>query len=88
MGSKEGSPKPKKQFRVLTLGVGGSGKTSYQKSMKLLYGGGFQEDEIAHYKQTMSQNLMLGMRDLVDALSPESKKSKVPKKLKKVRSAA
>ena len=40
----------KKTHKLLLLGTGDSGKTTFVKQMKILYGGGFEEEEVATYK--------------------------------------
>ena len=40
----------KKTHKLLLLGTGDSGKTTFVKQMKILYGGGFEEKEVATYK--------------------------------------
>jgi len=50
---KDRAKKPKKVkyvLRVLTLGISGSGKTTFAKQMKIITLGGFAEDEKQTHK--------------------------------------
>ena len=63
------SPPQRKTHKLLLLGTGESGKTTFVKQMKILYGGGFTEDEKAGYRIDIINNLVDGMRDLVDGMA-------------------
>ena len=44
----------RKTTKLLLLGTGDSGKTTFVKQMKILYGGGFTEEELSQYKVFVS----------------------------------
>lgn len=68
MGAK-GTKKSKKQYKVLILGVSGSGKTTFIKQMKIIHHGGFTQEEVEQYKTIMRQNVLVGMQELVKQCS-------------------
>jgi len=57
--------KPKYTLRVLTLGISGSGKTTFAKQMKIITHGGFAEEEVKSHKDIVLQNVLVGMQELV-----------------------
>jgi len=62
---KKGVKKPKYTLRVLTLGISGSGKTTFAKQMKIIHQGGFAEDEVKSQREILLQNVLIGMQELV-----------------------
>jgi len=73
MGNKQGKAsktpkkvkKPKHTLRVLTLGISGSGKTTFAKQMKIITLGGFQEEEVLAHKEIVLQNVIIGIQELI-----------------------
>eukprot|EP01124_Arcella_intermedia_P035088 TRINITY_DN884_c0_g1_i1.p1 TRINITY_DN884_c0_g1~~TRINITY_DN884_c0_g1_i1.p1 ORF type:complete len:346 (-),score=56.15 TRINITY_DN884_c0_g1_i1:64-1101(-) len=73
MGNKSGKQKdpkkkqkkPKCTLRVLTLGISGSGKSTFAKQMKIITNGGFDEEEIKGHREILLQNILVGMQELV-----------------------
>jgi len=68
-------------LRVLTLGISGSGKTTFAKQMKIITMGGFNENEIQVHKLIIRQNILVGIQELAkqtekleDPLKPENRK--------------
>ena len=63
--------KEKIQFRrtvkILLLGAGESGKSTFLKQMRIIHGDDFDEESLREYKQTIYANVIKGMRVLVDA---------------------
>jgi len=57
--------KPKYTLRVLTLGISGSGKTTFAKQMRIITKGGFEEEEVKGHKDILLQNVLIGMQELV-----------------------
>lgn len=57
--------KPKHILRVLTLGISGSGKTTFAKQMKIITLGGFAEEEIKVHKEIVLQNVLVGIQELI-----------------------
>jgi len=71
MGNRhKGSPTPpakkkvKNILRVLTLGISGSGKTTFAKQLKIITNGGFSCDEINTHKMILRQNILIGIQEL------------------------
>jgi len=62
MGAK--GSKKKHTFKVMVVGVAGSGKSTFVKQMKIL-NGGFSNDEIDDYKGLMMHNVLGGMQELI-----------------------
>jgi len=67
--TKDKTPKKVKKvkytLRVLTLGISGSGKTTFAKQMKIITLGGFAEEEVQSHKDIVLQNVLVGMQELV-----------------------
>lgn len=65
--------KSKKQFKreikVLLLGAGESGKSTFIKQMKIIHGDEFNQENVNEYKQIIYSNILRGMKVLVDARS-------------------
>lgn len=57
----------RKQFKLLLLGAGESGKSTFLKQMKIIHGIKFDSDQIGEYRTTIYQNIIRGMKVLVDA---------------------
>lgn len=65
-GFSKSEDKAKWQLRVLVLGIQSSGKSTFAKQMKILHCNGFRDDEVHNYRDILTQNLMLGMKELVE----------------------
>lgn len=58
----------RQQVRILLLGSGESGKSTFLKQMVIIHGRGeFTNDEVAQYKQIIYQNCINSMRVLIQA---------------------
>lgn len=57
----------RRQVKLLLLGAGESGKSTFLKQMKIIHGDNFDHDSVAQYKNTIYQNTIKGMKVLVDA---------------------
>lgn len=56
------------QVKVLLLGSGESGKSTFLKQMVIIHGRGeFTADEVREYRQYIYQNCIQAMRVLIDA---------------------
>lgn len=53
--------------KVLLLGSGESGKSTFLKQMRIINGRQFAEDELKQFKLTIYVNIVMGMRVLIDA---------------------
>lgn len=57
----------KRTQKILLLGSGESGKSTFLKQMKIIHGDGFTAELLLEYQQTIYMNLVKGMKVLVDA---------------------
>lgn len=57
----------RRQVKLLLLGAGESGKSTFLKQMKIIHGDNFDNDSVMQYKSTIYQNTIKGMKVLVDA---------------------
>lgn len=59
----------KRQVKLLLLGAGESGKSTFLKQMKIIHGMKFQSEHLKEYQQIIYQNIIKGMKVLIDARS-------------------
>ena len=64
---KERKRKRKNEIKLLLLGAGESGKSTFLKQMKIIHDVHFDEAQIDEFRKIIYQNLIRGMRVLVDA---------------------
>lgn len=57
----------KRQVKLLLLGAGESGKSTFLKQMRIIHGVKFESELVKEYQQVIYQNVVKGMRVLVDA---------------------
>lgn len=57
-----------KEYKILLLGTGESGKSTIIKQMRIIYGKGFNEQDRVAYTELVYQNIILAMKNLLDAL--------------------
>lgn len=57
----------KRQVKLLLLGAGESGKSTFLKQMRIIHGIKFEMELVKEYQQVIYQNVVKGMRVLVDA---------------------
>lgn len=57
----------RKLVKLLLLGAGESGKSTFLKQMRIIHGLSFDDETIAEYRLTIYQNVVKGMKVLVDA---------------------
>ncbi|XP_028134613.1 guanine nucleotide-binding protein subunit alpha homolog [Diabrotica virgifera virgifera] len=57
----------KRQVKLLLLGAGESGKSTFLKQMRIIHGIKFENHLVKEYQQVIYQNLVKGMRVLADA---------------------
>lgn len=48
----------KNEMKLLLLGSGESGKSTFFKQIKILYDNGYDEDEVQHYKSSIYANVI------------------------------
>lgn len=54
-----------RNIRILILGIQSSGKSTFSKQMKILHCDGFRKEELNNYRITLTQDLFLGMREII-----------------------
>ncbi|KAF7286140.1 guanine nucleotide-binding protein subunit alpha cta [Rhynchophorus ferrugineus] len=57
----------RRQVKLLLLGAGESGKSTFLKQMRIIHGIKFENHQIREYQQVIYQNVLKGMQVLVDA---------------------
>lgn len=57
----------RRQVKLLLLGAGESGKSTFLKQMKIIHGLKFEPELVKEYQQVIYQNIVKGMKVLVDA---------------------
>lgn len=57
----------RRTIKILLLGPGESGKSTFIKQMRIINGREFQSDEIKMYKGIIYENVIKGMKVLIDA---------------------
>jgi len=57
----------KRQVKLLLLGAGESGKSTFLKQMRILHGVGFSNEDYVKYRPTVYSNIVKGVKVLVDA---------------------
>jgi len=59
----------KRMVKVLLLGAGESGKSTFLKQMRIIHGNGYKENDLMEYRGIIYQNIVKGMKVLIDAKS-------------------
>lgn len=57
----------RRQVKLLLLGAGESGKSTFLKQMRIIHGVKFEPELVKEYQQIIYQNIVKGMKVLVDA---------------------
>ena len=57
----------RRTVKLLLLGAGESGKSTFLKQMRIIHGHDFDEDSLREYKPTIYMNILRGMKVLIDA---------------------
>lgn len=57
----------KREMKLLLLGAGESGKSTFLKQMRIIHGIKFEPELVKEYQQVIYQNIFRGMKVLVDA---------------------
>jgi hypothetical protein len=65
---------------VFHLGIGGSGKSTVAKQLKIIYNNGFSSQELSDYKAVLQLNSLKSMKTLVQQCKKLN--LKIPKDLK------
>ncbi|ROL40773.1 Guanine nucleotide-binding protein G(q) subunit alpha [Anabarilius grahami] len=59
----------RREVKLLLLGTGESGKTTFMKQMRIIHGNGFSEDEKRSYTKLVFQNIFKAMSAITEAMS-------------------
>ena len=59
--------KMSRQVKLLLLGAGESGKSTFLKQMRIIHGVDFEPEQVVEYRRIIYQNIIRGMKVLVDA---------------------
>lgn len=62
------------QIKLLLLGAGESGKSTFAKQMKILFLEGYSKQELCFYKDIIHSNVILGLRTIVQEAQKRGKK--------------
>ena len=65
-------------IKLLLLGAGESGKSTFVKQMKIIHGDGYSEEELKSYKSTVHSNLLASMVAVIRAMEKLDIKLKNP----------
>lgn len=57
----------RRQVKLLLLGAGESGKSTFLKQMRIIHSYGFSDREYDEFRQTIYKNVVMGMKVLLDA---------------------
>ncbi len=57
----------KRTVKILLLGSGESGKSTFLKQMRIIHGRDYQEEDMKGFKATIYSNIVKGMKVLIDA---------------------
>jgi GTPase SAR1 family protein len=58
-----------KELKLLLLGTGESGKSTFIKQMKIIHGNGYSKDELVNYKGLVCSNIFTAMQSLLSGMS-------------------
>lgn len=58
----------RKEFKLLLLGAGESGKSTFIKQMRIIHGSGFSEDERRNFVKVIYHNLCVAMQTMIKAM--------------------
>jgi len=57
----------RRTIKILLLGSGESGKSTFLKQMRIIHGGDFVDEELKQYRLVIYSNIVNGMKVLIDA---------------------
>lgn len=57
----------RRTVRVLLLGAGESGKSTFLKQMRIIHGQEFDDEQVREFRTVIYNNILKGMRVLIDA---------------------
>ncbi|VDP94013.1 unnamed protein product [Echinostoma caproni] len=58
----------KKEVKLLLLGTGEAGKSTFVKQMRIIHGAGYTEDDKRAFIGLIHQNIFLAMQTMLDAM--------------------
>lgn len=65
---KEQKKKDKNEIKLLLLGTGESGKTTFIKQMRIIHGAGYSEEELRAFAKLVHQNIFTSMQAMLRAM--------------------
>ncbi|RXN06798.1 guanine nucleotide-binding subunit alpha-11-like protein [Labeo rohita] len=57
-----------REIKMLLLGAGDSGKTTFMKQMRMIHGSGYSEEERCHYRKKVFQNISEAITEMTKAM--------------------
>ncbi|EDW90735.1 G protein alpha q subunit [Drosophila yakuba] len=60
--------KARRELKLLVLGTGESGKTTFIKQMRLIHGDGFSDKERKKFTENIFQNIFMAMQSMISAM--------------------
>ncbi|XP_068599282.1 guanine nucleotide-binding protein subunit alpha-14-like [Brachionichthys hirsutus] len=66
---KQQKKKTRKEIKILLLGTGESGKTTFIRQMRIIHGRGFSEEERRAFSKCIFQNIFTAMKAMTGAMS-------------------
>ena len=58
----------RKEYKLLLLGTGESGKSTFLKQMRIIHGKGFSQQDRSEFKQFVFQNIFSAMQAMIEAM--------------------
>jgi len=58
----------RRELKLLLLGTGESGKSTFIKQMRIIHGAGYSEDDKRGYIKLVYQNIFMAMQSMIDAM--------------------
>lgn len=58
----------RRELKLLLLGTGESGKSTFIKQMRIIHGAGYSEDDKRGYIKLVFQNIFMAMQSMIDAM--------------------
>jgi guanine nucleotide-binding protein G(i) subunit alpha len=83
MGNKQ--KKQKKEYNIFTLGISGAGKSTFAKQAQILYNNGFSNEQKNVYKNIIINNIIFGMKEVLNEMEKKEINFSKETSLKKAR---
>lgn len=72
----------RKEIKLLLMGTGESGKSTFIKQMRIIHGKGFNVEDRKKFKELVFQNIFMGIQSLANAMEPLGLDGHMPSDLK------